>query len=254
MPCRFGATLRISGRWSLDRGASQFPPEVGFAAEWLSAGGSGGDSSGGGRGRHGSGSGGGAPGAFAMPRVSEDDAKRVQALTAEVRSPSVRLTIVDTPAAVTITDDRGRSRTFHPDGKEEIIQLDDVPVAVVAKREAGRLTVTYKVEQGREVRYSYARAASAQLAVDVQFIEHGAGDMVRRIYAPASTTDAPDAAPASPARAAGTRGEGVPAASAQGPGRGGRRDPRPAFRPRPSTSSRTPSSRASPGSASSSRG
>ena len=207
----------LSGRWSLDRSASQFPSEVGFAAEWLSAGRSGGESSGGGR--RGSGGGGGATGAFVMPRVSEDDAKRVQELTAEVRNPAARLTIVDTPAAVTITDDRGRSRTFHPDGKEEILRLDDVPVGVISKRDAGRLTVTYKVEQGREVRYTYARAASAQLTVDVQFIEHGAGDTVRRIYTAASATDAPDATPVTQSGAAPPRSEGQPAASPQGQGR-----------------------------------
>ena len=207
----------LSGRWSLDRSASQFPSEVGFAAEWLSAGRSGGESSGGGR--RGSGGAGGATGTFAMPRVSEDDAKRVQELTAEVRNPAARLTIVDTPAAVTITDDRGRSRTFHPDGKEEIIHLDDVPVGAISKRDPGRLTVTYKVEQGREVRYTYARAASAQLTVDVQFIEHGAGDTVRRIYTAASATDAPDATPVSQAGAAPPRSEGQPAASPQGQGR-----------------------------------
>jgi hypothetical protein len=70
-----------------------------------------------------------------------DDARRVQQLTAEVRSPSARLTIVQTPNAVTLTDDRGQSRTFHPDGKgdkEEVLQLDGVPVGVTAKREAGR--------------------------------------------------------------------------------------------------------------------
>ena len=59
--------------------------------------------------------------------------------------------IVETPTTVTITDDRGQSRTFHPNGKEEVLQLDGVPVGVTAKREAGRLVVLYGVEQGRDL-------------------------------------------------------------------------------------------------------
>src|SRR5207237_245566 len=146
------------------------------------------------------GSGGGSSGIFTAPRESEDDAKRLQQLTAEVRKPSAFLTIVETPTAVTITDDRGQSRTFHPNGKEDVLQLDGVPVGVTAKREAGGLVVLYNVEQGRSLRYTYSRTAlPRQLAVDVQFIERGGGDKVRRIYEPASATESvsrPNTAPA----------------------------------------------------------
>jgi hypothetical protein len=129
-----------------------------------------------------------------------------------VRNPSAHLTIVETPAAVTFTDDRGQSRTFHPDGKEEVLQLDGVPVGVTAKREAGRLVVLYKVEQGRELRYTYSRAASApQLVVEVQFIERGGGDGVRRIYQPASASETLADASAAPSRATTTPGAGLPA-------------------------------------------
>src|SRR5712692_27720 len=52
-----------AGRWTLNRELSQFPREIGFGVDWLSAGGSGLDSTArGGRGRRGSG--GGGPGAF----------------------------------------------------------------------------------------------------------------------------------------------------------------------------------------------
>ena len=103
-------------------------------------------------------------------------------LTAEVRSPSALLTITDTPTAVTITNDRTQSRTFHPDGRDGVLQLDGVPVVVNTKREAGRLVVRYEVEQRRELRYTYSRAANPpQLVVDVQFIERGGGETVRRI-------------------------------------------------------------------------
>jgi hypothetical protein len=124
----------------------------------------------------------------------------VSQLTDEVRAPAARLTIVDTPSAVTITDDRERSRTFHPSGKEELLQLDGVPVAVTARRESGRLVILYKVEQGRELRYSFSRIGSSpQLVVDVQFVGRGGGDKVQHVYDPGSATEtqaAPTVAPA----------------------------------------------------------
>jgi hypothetical protein len=206
----------FAGRWTLNRELSQFPREIGFGVDWVSAGGSGLDSTAsGGRGRRGSG--GGGAGAFTARRESEDDAKRVQQLTAEVRNPSARVTIVETPTAVTITDDRGQSRTFHPDGKEEVLQLDGVPVGVTAKREAGRLVVLYRAEQGRDLRYTYSRAASPpQLVIDVEFIERGRGDGVRRIYEPASATETLAAAIAAPSPAITKPGAGLPDAELKG--------------------------------------
>jgi hypothetical protein len=203
----------FAGRWTINRQLSQFPPEIGFGLSWTSARGAGVDSTGGGGGRRRSG-GGAAAGVFTGRPESEDDVKRVQQLTAEVRNPSAHLTIVETPSAVTFTDDRGQSRTVHPDGREEVLQLDGVPVGVTAKREAGRLVVLYKAEQGRELRYTYSRAASPpQLVVDVQFIERGGGDGVRRIYQPASASETLEAVTAAPSRAAPTPGVGLPAAN-----------------------------------------
>jgi hypothetical protein len=184
-PVRAQAKEDLAGRWALNRELSQFPREIGFGVDWLSPAASGQESTSGGRGRRGSG--GGAAGVFPARTESADDAKRIQQLTAEVRKPSATLTIVETQTAVTITDDRGQSRTFHPDAKRETLQLDGVPVGVTAKREAGRLMVAYTVEQDRELRYSYSRTASPpQLVVEVQFVERGGGDKVRRIYEPAS--------------------------------------------------------------------
>src|SRR5947209_7848803 len=115
----------LSGQWTLNRELSEFPREIGFGADWLAPARSAADppSTGGGRGHRGS-SGGGGSGPFSTRPESADDAKRVQQLTAEVRSPSVHLSIADTPAAVTITDDRARSRTFHPTGIKEVRQLE----------------------------------------------------------------------------------------------------------------------------------
>ncbi len=203
---RAQAQSDFEGRWTLNRELSQFPREIGFGVDWLPAGGAGSSA--------------GVP--TARPE-STDDAKRVLQLTAEVRNPSAHLTIVETSTAVTITNDRGQSRTFHPTGKEEVLQLDGVPVVVAAKRQAGRLVVLYSVEQGRELRYTYSRTASpAQLVVDVQFIERGGGDKVRRIYEPASATETRAAAPtsASQAAAATKPAAALPAASASDAVRG----------------------------------
>src|SRR4029434_10409971 len=174
---------------TLNRELSQLPPEIGFRVDWLSKDGSSQDPTGSsGRGGRGSGSAGAA--ALMTRRESEEDARRLQQLTEEVRNPSARLTIAETPTAVTITDDHGQSRTLHPDGKEEVLQLDGVPVRVTTKHEAGRLVVLYQVEQGRELRYAYSRTESpAQLVVDVQFVQRGGGDKVRRVYEPASAAD-----------------------------------------------------------------
>ena len=187
----------LAGRWTLNRELSQLPPEIGFG--FVPSGVSGADSTGGGGG--GRGGSGGAAG-FPLRRESEDDARRVQQLTAEVRNPSAHLTIVESPAAVTITDDRGRSRTFHPDGKEEALSLDGVPVAATAKWEASRLVVVYKVEEGRQLRYTYSATGNpAQLVVDVKFIEKAGGDSARRIYEPGGATEPPPSPPAAPSAA-----------------------------------------------------
>jgi hypothetical protein len=137
---------------------------------------------------------------FAGRPESADDAMRVKTMTAEVRNPPSRITVDQTPTSVTITDDQGRARTFHPDGREESLRVGDVPVPTVARWEAGQLVVVYNVEAGRQLRYTFSRSADpSQLVVDVKFVERGGGDSVRRIYQPASTTD--EAPPPSPAAA-----------------------------------------------------
>jgi hypothetical protein len=172
--------LSLAGQWMLNRALSQFPREVGFGADMFSGPGSGsdtGDRSGGG--------GTGLPAAFASFRESPDDAKRREQLIEEVRTPSPYLTIAQTEAAATITDARGRSRTFHLDGREESQALDQVPVATTAKWDGTRLEVRYKVEQNRELRYTYSRTVDPpRLVVQVQFVERGGHDTVTRVYEP----------------------------------------------------------------------
>lgn len=113
------------------------------------------------------------------------------------------LTIVEAPTGVTITDDKGQSRTFHPDGKEEVLHLGEVPLPATAKWEAGHLVILYAVENGRQLRYTYSRTANPpQLVVDVKFVEHGGGDEVRRIYEPAGAAGSlpPSGSPAAPTK------------------------------------------------------
>jgi hypothetical protein len=201
----------LGGVWTLNRSLSEMPRELGFNTSWLA--GSGGEQSGsdGGRGRRGSGGGSRGAGGFYAPRESPDDARRVQLLTAEARNPPVRLTIVDTAAAVTITNELGQSRTLHPDGRQEWIQADGVQVLTTSRRDADKLLVLYHVEQDRDVRYTYSKNASPpQLIVEVEFLEHGAGDKARRVYEPGSATDT-----LTPPASAATRPPSSPASSAQ---------------------------------------
>ena len=190
----------LAGRWTLNRDLSQFPREVGFGMDLVSGAGSGSDSrggsvGGGGRGRTG---GGAELPAFVSVRESEDDAKRTEQLVDEVRNPSPHLTIVQTETAVTITDERGRSRTLHPDGREESQALDQVPVVTTTRWDGTRLVVRYKVEQNRELRYTYSRTLDPQqLVVQVQFVERGGHDTVTRVYEPTKANE-----PALPDRAA----------------------------------------------------
>jgi len=177
-------STNFTGRWVLNRNQSQVENEVGFNPSGLSeaaraAEREAGRGEGGGRGRQGSGR--GEPGRYAA-RESQEDAQRLQQLTAEVRTPSPHLTIVDSGGMVTITDADEAARTLHTDGKDDYLQIRGLPVTAVTLRDSGRLVVRYKVEQGRELRYSYARE-TAKLTVDIQFVEERrVVDSVQRVY------------------------------------------------------------------------
>jgi hypothetical protein len=180
----------LAGVWTLNRSLSEFPREIGFNADWISAAGGDSQDAGANTGRGGrrgaSGAGGRAPaGSFPVRRESYEDARRVQLLTADVRNPAIRLMIVDTPATFTITNELGQSRTLHPNGKEESIDLEGVPIPVTTTRDGDRVVVLYRAEKDREVRYTYSHSANpSQLVVEVQFLEHGTGDKAKRVYEP----------------------------------------------------------------------
>ena len=116
------------------------------------------------------GSQGGAPGgggrtSFPVSRVSREDSMRNALLTTEARDPAAVLVITETATEVVITPDKGVARTFHPTGREEALQLGEVTAIAASTREAGRLVVRYKVNQGRNsatpIRASPARRSSS---------------------------------------------------------------------------------------------
>jgi hypothetical protein len=173
----------LAGRWTLNRGLSQIPREVGFGMDLVSTAGTEGDL--GGRG----GGSAGVPASISF-HESADDAKRRDQLIDEVREPSPHLVIVQTEAAVTVTDERGRPRTFHPDGREEPQALDQVPVTTTTKWDGARLEVRYKVERNRELRYTYSRTLDPpQLVVQVKVVERGGHDTVTCVYEPTKANE-----------------------------------------------------------------
>ena len=189
----------LAGTWELDRAASEFPRELGFNADFLPLPSEDGPA----RGR---GPGGAAP-ALRPQGESYDSAQRRDRLTADVRTPTARLTIDDQPEAVTLTDDKGSTRTLHPDGRPEPIDIGGASVVTTARREGGVLVVTYAVSDVRQVRYSYARM-DGRLVVDAQFLERGRGQSVRRIYTVADP-NRPTAPPSS--QTTNANAAGVPA-------------------------------------------
>ena len=141
-----------------------------------------------------------AEGVISAPRQGYDDMRRVKLLTDEARVPPARLTIVDTGATITMTNELGQSRSVHPDGRTESIDVQGVATTVVTKRAGDRLVIEYRVEPGREVRYTYARAPdSSQMIVDVEFLEHGTGDKARLVYEPGAATETAPSSTQSPA-------------------------------------------------------
>src|SRR5262245_556192 len=185
----------LGGVWSLNPALSQAPREIGFDVLDPSVL-SGDDRPNAGatptRGRRGStrGSGGRVSG---YRLESGADVQRMRILVGEVRTPPVRLTIVDTPAAVTLTHELGQSRTLHPTGKQDFIEVENVPIDVTARRDGDRLVVLYHVEQDRDVRWTYSATANpSRLTAEAQLIERGKeGDKATRVYEAGLSSSAP---------------------------------------------------------------
>jgi hypothetical protein len=195
---------QLAGAWTLNRQRSQFPTDIGFSADFLGALGPDGGPVGGNRGGRRGGGGGATRGGLGAPRIvreTEEDSQRISTLTDEVRNPFEHLTIAVTPTDVTVTPDRAPARTMRTDGRDDTVPLGRVTSVANATWDAGRLVVVYKADTGRQLRYVYSLNANPrQLIVDVEFVERGGGDKVRRVYDPTVATDttaAPATAPAS---------------------------------------------------------
>jgi hypothetical protein len=159
----------LAGSWTLNRQLSQFPKEIGFSTSLLTT----------------------APGERIQTETQED-AQRTRFLADEVRVPPDRLAIMVTPAIVTIAPDPGAARTIQPGRRDESVRIGPVTVVTNASWDEGRLTIVYKAQTGRLLRYIYSvNQKPVQLIVDVEFMEgRGGGDKVRRIYEPTSPGDA----------------------------------------------------------------
>jgi len=191
----------LARSWTLNRQLSQFPKEIGFSTSLVTT----------------------APGQRIQTETQED-AQRTRFLGDEVRVPPDRLAIMVTPAIVTIAPDPGAARTIQPGRRDESVRIGPVTVVTNASWDEGRLTIVYKAQTGRLLRYTYSVSQKpVQLIVDVEFVEgRGGGDKVRRIYEPTSpgdaavtpqstsALDAPTSAPPTPAAPPGT----FPASSA----------------------------------------
>jgi hypothetical protein len=185
----------LAGTWKLNRELSQSSTDVGFGMDMVG----GGESGAGERGGVDAGGFGAGPARASRPS-SREEAENSRQLVNEVRNPPARLTVVQDAGAVTITDDRHRSRTFRPDGRQEWQPLDAGPVATVSKWDGVRLLIRYEAEPGREVRYTYSRTlAPPRLVVQAELLERGGHHTVKQVYEPAGP-DEPVAVPPSPER------------------------------------------------------
>jgi hypothetical protein len=179
--------------WVLNPALTQRPQEIGFSNDWAQAGGeqgsrSGGSGGGGGRGRRG-GSGSGGGGATPSPlfsRESADDSTRKTQLSGEARTPPEHITIVQKDNAVSIADDQGHSRTFHPDGRVEELAIGTVALPTRSQWDSGSFIVLFDVESGRQLRYTFTPTENPKrLLVNIRFLERGHdGDEVKLTYEP----------------------------------------------------------------------
>jgi hypothetical protein len=169
----------LDGTWKLNRELSQFPRDLGFGMDVV----------GGGRttitepGGRGGGGSSVSPGLVGNRPSSREEAENSKQLVNEVRTPPARLTIASSAGAIVVTTEGGRARKYYPDGRESFAELDAAPVATVTRWEASRLVIRYKVEPGREVRYTVSRKASPpQLVIQAELLERGGRDTVVRVY------------------------------------------------------------------------
>jgi hypothetical protein len=205
------APVDLDGTWKLNRGLSQFPSDLGFGMDVIGGGrttitdpgrGGGGQSM--------------SPGLAVGRPASREEAMNSRQLVDEVRNPPEQLTIAEGAGAIVVTADGGRSRTYYPDGREAFTPLEAAPVATVSRWEGSRLIIRYKVEPGREVRYTVSRKSSpSQLVVQVELVERGGRDLAVRIYEPEGPAAPAPVVPLPSQRPPAARAQQTPADSAR---------------------------------------
>jgi len=181
-------TPNIAGVWVLNPALTVKPDEIGFTPDWARDAGPGGEGGGarsGGRSRRGGGgSSGGGVSASPASSDSMDDSTRIQQLTMEARTPPAHITIVQKSGTVSIADDQGHSRTFHPNGQLEDLTIGTVALPTIAHWESGGLVVVFDVARGRQIRYTLTPSQNpTRLLVDIRLIQNGReGDEVKLTY------------------------------------------------------------------------
>ncbi len=180
-------TANLSGHWTLNPGLSRIPREVGFGMDLFTPDNAptvGGSNE--------------SPAAVRF-QESETEAKRRQMLVDEVRTPPSNVTISQTADEVVVTNEGGRPRVFHPNGRDEAQEFGGVSLVTTSRWDGTGLEVRYAVSRGRELRYTYTRIANPpQLLVQVRFIERGGKDIVTLVYEPSQPVE-PGPVPAAPA-------------------------------------------------------
>lgn len=173
----------LNGVWTLNRLVSEFPKEIGFSLD-VPASPDEPQTAAPARGRRGGGGSRTSGGPLAGRRESYEDGQRRQVITGEARNPPSRLMFVDSGAAITVTNELGQSRTLHPNGRSESVEIQGLVFLVTSQRDGDQLVATYQIEQDRLVRFTYSpSAAPRRLAVRVEFIERGTvGDKATRVY------------------------------------------------------------------------
>ncbi len=167
----------LSGHWTLNLKLSQIPREVGFGMDMFSAAGA----------KSGTTGAGSETPATVMFHESEDDARRRDLLVEEIRTPPPNVSITQTAEQVTITNEGGQPRTFHPNGRNEVETVGSVSVVTASRWDGAGLEVRYQVERNRELRYTYSRTLTPpRLVVQVRFIERGGKDVVTLVYEPST--------------------------------------------------------------------
>jgi hypothetical protein len=164
----------LSGKWTLDTALSDSPEQI-AAAIRIDLGQGGGENpfadSGGGaaNGRNGGRRGGESrPSGAQHHQPNADEQKRIDELTESLRYPPATLTIAQTPAAITVTDEQQRARTLTPTGKREKQIVGSASLDVATRWEGPQLVSEQDLGGGRLVRYTYSIVATTrQLLVRV---------------------------------------------------------------------------------------